>query len=232
MTEDFLLDLIARQRIETVLIDYCAHLDRMDLAALGALFTTDCRVIYGDSPALQSEGRAALEESLARMWRWQRTAHHLSNVRIRFQGDATAQAESCVLAWHEAPDGHTATLYGRYIDRLVQRQGNWLIAERRMEMNGSDSGFACLCPRRPAPAHLQDGKCPKAWTEPAAPSRRAVGRTSTNLPFASMARQRRRQFPPRGHGFHCRAGRQINVCFLTGPRVRGAHAKVQHVATK
>ncbi|CAN0579996.1 unnamed protein product [Ectocarpus sp. 12 AP-2014] len=160
MTEDYLLDLIARQRIETVLIDYCAHLDRMDLAALGALFTTDCRVIYGDSPALQSEGRAALEESLARMWRWQRTAHHLSNVRIRLQGDATAQAESCVLAWHEAPDGHTATLYGRYIDRLVQRQGNWLIAERRMEMNGSDSGFRLPLP--PAPR----ASPPAGWQVP------------------------------------------------------------------
>lgn len=149
MANDDLANLIEWQRIKSVLIEYCTRLDQMDLPALSALFTEDCRVIYGDSSALRSEGRAALEKSLARMWRWQRTAHHLSNFKLSFQDDAAADAESYVLAWHEAPDGHTATLYGRYLDRLVRQQGRWLIAERRMDMNGSDDGFRLPLP--PAP---------------------------------------------------------------------------------
>jgi hypothetical protein len=38
--------------ITAVLTDYCRYLDRMDLEALGALFTIDCRVIYGPDPRL------------------------------------------------------------------------------------------------------------------------------------------------------------------------------------
>lgn len=160
MTKDSLSELVERQRIKSVLIEYCTHLDQMELPALGALFTEDCRVIYGDSSALRSFGRAALETSLARMWRWQRTAHHLSNIKVNFQGDVMAHAESYVLAWHEAQGGHTATLYGRYLDRFVKQRGRWQIAERRMEMNGSDSGFRL--PLAPSPRT----RPPEGWQVP------------------------------------------------------------------
>lgn len=119
--------------ITAVLVDYCRHLDRMDLDALGALFTADCRVVYGADPRLAADGRAELVASLARMWRWTRTAHHLANVRVWIEGDA-ARAESAVHAWHEAADGNDAEVFGLYHDRLVRSDGRWLICERRMEM--------------------------------------------------------------------------------------------------
>lgn len=146
--------------IHDLLVDYCLHLDRMDLAALAALFTPDCRVIYGPDPHLMAEGATALEASLARMWRWKRTAHHLSNVRIRAEGDDGAHAESYVLAWHERPDGDTATIYGRYLDRLVRTSNGWRISERRMQMNGADAGFRVAIPQ--APRHPP----PPGWTPP------------------------------------------------------------------
>lgn len=160
MTDEDLTKLFDERQIEAVLIDYCAHIDRMDLTALGALFTDDCTVIYGDSPALRSKGRVALIESLARMWRWARTAHHLSNPRIRFADAYLAEAESYVFAWHEAPDGRTATLYGRYLDRLEKHGGEWRIVERRMDMNGADSGFKLPLPRAPRAAP------PAGWKRP------------------------------------------------------------------
>lgn len=164
MAEDALARLLARQAIEDVLVAYCRHLDRMDLPAIGALFTADCTVVYADAPGFSASGRDALERSLARMWRWQRTAHHLSNVTVAFDDARTARTESYVLAWHERPDGRTATLYGRYLDRLVQEaDGAWRIAERRMDMNGADAGFTVPLPQ--ASRHPRTGT-PRTSTEP------------------------------------------------------------------
>ena len=145
-----------RQAIHDVLVDYCRQLDRMELDALAALFTTDCHVEFGPDARLNSTGRAALARSLERMWRWSRTSHHLSNVQIRFTGPGEASALSYVLAWHERADGSTATVYGQYRDRLEKRNDRWQIARRMMFENGSDQGFTVnLHPleRRPAPAN-------------------------------------------------------------------------------
>ena len=150
-----------RADIEDVLVDYCRHLDRMDLPALAQLFTPDCRVIYGPDPHLMAEGQAALAASLARMWRWTRTAHHMANVRVWFDTTDSAHSESYVHAWHERPDGSTATIFGRYLDQFARTQQGWRISERRMEMNGADAGFRVAIPQAP--------RClpPAGWVAPA-----------------------------------------------------------------
>ncbi len=149
-----------RRAIEDLLIDYCLHLDRMDLPALARLFTPDCRVIYGPDPHLMAEGSQALQASLARMWRWTRTAHHLSNVRIWLDNKDTAHSESYVHAWHERADGSTATIFGRYLDHHARDPQGWRIKERRMQMNGADAGFRVAIPQ--APRHLP----PPGWAPP------------------------------------------------------------------
>ena len=152
--------LLDRQEIEDLLVDYCRHLDRMDLASLARLFTEDCRVSYGPDPRLAARGRAELEASLGRMWRWRRTAHHLANARVWLEGPDRARAESAVHAWHERPDGGTAVVFGRYHDRLQRTAEGWRIAERRMEQDGADAGFRVAVP--PAPRHPP----PSGWTPP------------------------------------------------------------------
>ncbi len=155
MGDDPVRRLCDSEEINWVLNEYCNALDHMDLPRLCALFTGDCRVEYGPEEWLQSRGAAALEQSLARMWRWARTSHHLSNVQIDFTGDGEALVRSYVQAWHERPDGATATVLGQYLDRFVRLAAGWRIAERRMVMNGSDSGFAvniARCQRNPPPA--------------------------------------------------------------------------------
>lgn len=149
-----------RFAIEDLLIDYCRHLDRMDLAALARLFTPDCRVVFGPDPRLMAEGPAALEASLARMWRWMRTAHHLSNVRVWFDSPDTAHSESYVHAWHERPNGSTATIFGRYLDQFRRTPLGWRILQRRMDMNGADAGFQVAIPRAPR------NSPPDGWTAP------------------------------------------------------------------
>ena len=141
MTDNVLQQVADRQAISDVLIEYCCLLDRMDLPRLAALFTEDCVVEYGPDPRLQSHGAAALQESLQRMWRWSRTSHHLSNIRITFDTGDQATVNSYVHAWHERDDGSNATILGQYHDRFVRLDNGWRIAARRMEMNGCDAGF-------------------------------------------------------------------------------------------
>ena len=133
--------LVDREQIAEILVEYCTALDAMDLPRLAALFTQDCIVDYGAHEQLRSEGAEHLAESLQRMWRWSRTSHHLTNVRIRFDDDDSAQVRSYVHAWHERENGSTATVYGQYHDRFVRSGAEWRIAERRMLMNGCDAGF-------------------------------------------------------------------------------------------
>jgi len=141
MYEHTLRELIDRQEITDVLIEYCCALDRMDLPRLSALFTDDCVVDYGPDEQLRSHGALALEKSLERMWRWSRTSHHLANVQIEFGGEDKAVVRSYVHAWHERADGSAATIFGQYHDRFVRADGRWRIGERRMFMNGCDAGF-------------------------------------------------------------------------------------------
>ena len=157
MTDPMLQALADRAAITELLHGYCRALDAMDLDAIPALFTGDCVVSYG--PRLESRGARQLAADLARLWRWRRTSHHLSNVTVRIDRDR-AEAESYVIAWHEAPDGQTATLFGQYHDRLLRTAEGWRIAERRQVMNGNDAGFkVAIHPllRRPPPP---------GWTAP------------------------------------------------------------------
>jgi SnoaL-like domain len=161
ITQERLLD---ERQIERVLIAYCRGLDTMELDALALLFTEDCLVSYGPDAALNSHGRDGLRRDLGRLWRWRRTAHHLSNVEIDFTAADRASVSSAVMAWHERADGGsdlvTATVFGRYEDEFVRTGEGWLIAKRTMYMSGSNSAFKVNLhplPRRPPPP---------GWTAP------------------------------------------------------------------
>ncbi len=134
-----LAELRDRQEITALIYEYCRALDAMELDALVALFTPDCVVDYG--PQIRSEGATALRRDLGRMWRWARTSHHSGAVQITFDGHDSAAVCSYVLAWHEAPDGTTATMMGQYHDQVRRTASGWRIASRRQVMTGNDAGF-------------------------------------------------------------------------------------------
>ena len=149
-----------RQEISELLIEYCRALDVMDLPAIARVFTEDCEVEYGPEERLRSKGAEGVAKSLERMWRWARTSHHLSNIQITFDSADRARSISYVLAWHERPDGSTATVMGQYHDELQRGKDGWRIARRRMEMNGSDAGFTVNLHR------TQRRKPPAGWVAP------------------------------------------------------------------
>ena len=141
MTPDPIQELMDERDIAHRLHEYCRALDLMELSLLDQVFAEDCVVEFGPDERLNSVGAAAVRQSLERLWRWRRTSHHLSNVQIRFDGAGTASSTSYVLAWHERPDGSTATIYGQYRDAWRRTDGGWRIARRTMLMNGCDAGF-------------------------------------------------------------------------------------------
>jgi ketosteroid isomerase-like protein len=131
-----------RIAIEWLAAEYCRTLDLMDLDALAALFTADCVVEYGPADMMRSKGSANLRQSLERMWRYTRTAHHLANVQIHFESEDAATMTSALTAWHEGPDGDSWTLYGRYDDQVIRADGHWRFARRRLSVVGNGGGAA------------------------------------------------------------------------------------------
>lgn len=151
-----LRELVDRQAIVHLLHEYCRGLDSMDLDVVQAVFTPDVVVDYGDQPGMRTESAEAVIAGLrGLMWRWVRTSHHLSNEQIWFEGPDAARGICYVLAWHEFPDGRTATLWGQYHDRFVRVHEGWRIAHRRLVMAGSDAHWDVPnhpLVRRPPPA--------------------------------------------------------------------------------
>ena len=127
-----------RIAITRLLHRYCAMLDTMELELVPELFTDNCLVVYGPDERMQASGAAQLAGSLRRLWRFERTSHHLSNVELDFDGPDAAHGRSYVLAWHQQPDGASRTLYAEYDDRFVRTPAGWRIAERRQLTHGSD----------------------------------------------------------------------------------------------
>src|SRR5207247_8976865 len=103
-----------RVAITSVLHRYCTMLDRMELDLVPSLFTADCLVVYGDDPGMQSRGTTDLALALRRLWRFERTSHHLSNVEIDFDGADAAKAPSHLRPRHHRPDRTANTLDAQY----------------------------------------------------------------------------------------------------------------------
>jgi 3-hydroxyacyl-CoA dehydrogenase len=143
-----------RIAITRLLHRYCSMLDTMELELVQELFTDDCLVVYGPDERMQSRGAAELAGSLRRLWRFERTSHHLSNVDLDFDGPGAAHGRSYVLAWHQQPDGASRTLYAEYNDRFVRTGAGWRIAERRQLTHGTDVPWdlpLAAVERRPVP---------------------------------------------------------------------------------
>jgi hypothetical protein len=133
-----LWELEQRRLIADTLLDYCEYVDRNDPETLVPLvFAADAR--FELSPSRAVIGHADLVKMFAKtLAGFARTSHHLSNVRISFDGDARAEADSYVYAWHQTPLGQRIEVWGRYHDRLLLTADGWRIERRRLSTAGYD----------------------------------------------------------------------------------------------
>src|SRR5262249_46651502 len=112
-----LWELEQRRLITETLLDYCEYVDRNDPASLVAeVFTEDASFELGSRHAVV--GREDLRRMFAKtLAGFTRTSHHLSNVRVGFDGDDRAEATAYVYAWHQTEAGRRVEVWGRYRDR-------------------------------------------------------------------------------------------------------------------
>jgi len=134
-----LWETVQRQLITETLQDYAYYVDRNDAEGLvREVFCEDGAFELGAQHAVI--GRAELARMFAKtLAPFTATSHHVSNIRIRFEGDDSATSSAYVYAWHiAADDGRRIDLWGRYHDRLRLTPDGWRIAVRRLSVAGSD----------------------------------------------------------------------------------------------
>jgi hypothetical protein len=128
-------ELLDRVAIEDVLHRYCHAVDRCDAELLRAVYwpgAVDDHIFWRGAAEDFVEFCMPILESR------DQTMHSITNVMIRIEG-----AEAFVQSYYRAyerlrrKDGvaNDITMYGRYLDRMEKREGEWRIAERKVQMD-------------------------------------------------------------------------------------------------
>lgn len=132
------IDLDDRAAIAELIYSYAWHFDRNEPEDLAALFTEDATIDYGPGMAVIAGREAivpAIRPGLQELF--SATSHHISNLRVRAEGNDEAAGDAYVYAWHAyhsgAPDGH---LWGQYSYRFRRTGEGWRIARLRLQVMG------------------------------------------------------------------------------------------------
>lgn len=146
-----------REEMTQVLHDFARAVDELDFKAMARCFTKQLTWDYGPGAGVVIETRDDLErfvtesfssdrevtdESLS-VVRIRKTSHHVSNIRIDFEGDDTARSEAYVFTWHEMADGDRPGLvWGKWHDGWQRTGEGWRIRSRRMIVSATDNYYA------------------------------------------------------------------------------------------
>ncbi len=140
---------IAREQIRDVISRYNHAGDRGDLDALVRCFAEDGVLDLEDEDDFI--GRAAILSRLSRVVTDSRersrrplVRHHVSSVKIELTGPNAATAASYFLVFTEVGLDH----WGRYADRLRRSDGEWLIAHRKVRVDGASAHSAMAVAHR------------------------------------------------------------------------------------
>lgn len=129
-----------RQLIADLIYAYCDHFDRNEPEAVARLFTADATIDYGPE-AVTIVGASSIAATIAVGLErtFAATSHHVSNIRISFDGPDAARSVTSLYAWHRYVDGSPdGQLWGRYRHRFERTDVGWRIAELVLEAAGTD----------------------------------------------------------------------------------------------
>jgi ketosteroid isomerase-like protein len=136
-----------RLAIRELIDAYARCADRRDAAGQMALFTDDARFVVFmdatvDEPTWELHGRDALAPVFDDLRRYVATTHFNGQSTVVLDG-VRATGESYCLAHHLAVgDGGGRTMMVaalRYLDDFVKHDGVWLFAERRLELDWTET---------------------------------------------------------------------------------------------
>lgn len=134
--------LIDRMRIADCLGRYVRGLDRHDADLIASAFWPDAHIRYGaryDGPL----GPFVEWSNASHAERWTGHSHNVTNQIVTFEPDrSAADVETYILFFHRR-EGTVDVGVGRYLDRLVKREGEWRILYRRLvaDMMFETKGF-------------------------------------------------------------------------------------------
>lgn len=122
--------LLDKEAIADLIHAYCYHFDRAEADKVVSLFTSDAVVDYGpDVPTMTGleEISPMIERGLASFFA--ATSHHISNIRILFDGPDVASSVSYLYAWHRYCDERpNSELWGQYHHTFQRTQDGWKIS--------------------------------------------------------------------------------------------------------
>jgi len=128
----YVLDRIA---IEDCLHRYCHAVDRCDSELLRTVYWPDAT---DDHVFWKGNAEDFVEYCMPFLRSRDQTMHAISNILIRIDGDE-ARVQSYFNAYERLvrKDGtpNDVTMFGRYLDRMEKRNGEWRIAERKVVMD-------------------------------------------------------------------------------------------------
>lgn len=140
MANDAMACLLAEADCTRLLHAYGRAVDWQDRDGLIQLFWPDANIDLG---FFKGDGEAAASFLLANAALSLRRFHATSNILLKIDGDI-ALADSCCITHAVSDDGAGGQgwqlFYGRYLDRLERRAGEWRFAERRFLLNAHHQG--------------------------------------------------------------------------------------------
>lgn len=134
--------MLAERACTRILHAYCRALDWQDHAGLADLFWPDAEIDLG---FFTGTGTQAVEFLMATAARSERRFHATSNIVLRVEG-TSVYVDSCCITHAVGRSDEEALgwqmFFGRYLDRLEFRNGEWRFVERRFLLNGYHAGAA------------------------------------------------------------------------------------------
>jgi len=132
LTAEQLADRLA---IQDILHLHSRGLDRLDKNAIQCAYWPEAAVDYGSYKGSAHIFAELVVGALGQAY--ELTRHCLSNTLVNFAG-SNAWSESSVHAGHLLPGAKEELLfYGRYLDKLEKRDGQWKILHRQVVMDWS-----------------------------------------------------------------------------------------------
>ena len=127
--QDDIQEMLDYHAISKLMVRYAERIDANDPEGAAACFAPDGIGHYWG----KFVGREAIAQRLTGILdAFTATSHHLSNIKLTLNGD-TAEGLSYVYAFHRYAGSHDPMHYwGRWKDRLVRIDGQWLFAEREV----------------------------------------------------------------------------------------------------
>ncbi len=125
-----------RLAIQDVLHLHSRGLDRLDKDAIQCAYWPEAEVDYGSYKGSAHVFAELVVGALGQAY--ELTRHSISNTLVQLQRRMSPAVESSVHAAHLLPGAQEEMLfYGRYLDRLEKRDGQWKILHRQVVMDWS-----------------------------------------------------------------------------------------------